>query len=109
MKEVVAEGHQVSFRKEKADLDRASKETMKSLELLTKVSLEDQKLKSDSDMKSLDMITKLAIEKQKSGTDDKKIRARVLEKAADIEKEKDIKAAELINQTIREETKRKGD
>ena len=109
MKEVVSEGHQVTFRKEKADLDRASKETMKSLELLTKVSMEDQKLKTNSDMKSLDMITKLAIEKQKAGTDDKKIRARVLEKAADIEKEKDIKAAELINQTIREETKRKGD
>ena len=109
MKEVVSEGHQVTFRKEKADLDRASKETMKSLELLTKVTTEDRKLQTNSDMKTLDVLTKLATEKQKSVTDDKKIRARVLEKAADIEKEKDIKAAELINQTIREETKRKGD
>ena len=109
MKEVVSEGHQVTFRKEKADLDRASKETMKSLELLTKVTTEDRKLQTNSDMKTLDVLTKLATEKQKSVTDDKKIRARVLEKAADIEKEKDIKAAELINQTIREETKKKGD
>jgi len=96
MKEVVSEGHQVTFRKEKADLDRASKETMKSLELLTKVSLEDEKLKANADIKSLDREAKLATEEQKLEIDDKKIRAKVLEKAADIEKEKDIKLAELM-------------
>jgi len=96
MKEVVSEGHQVTFRKEKSDLDRASKETMKSLELLTKVSLEDEKLKANADIKSLDREAKLATEEQKLEIDDKKIRAKVLEKAADIEKEKDIKLAELM-------------
>ncbi len=96
MKEVVSEGHQVAFRKEKADLDRASKETMKSLELLTKVSLEDEKLKANADIKSLDREAKLVTEEQKLEIDDKKIRAKVLEKAADIEKEKDIKLAELM-------------
>jgi len=105
MKEVVAEGQQVSFRKEKADLDRTSKETMKSLELLTKVSMEEAKSQSTSEMKSLDMLTKLSTEDQKFELENKKIRARVLEKAADIEKDKDIKAAELMSQT----TRKKGD
>jgi hypothetical protein len=103
MKEVVAEGQQVTFRKEKSDLDRASKETMKSLELLTKVSMEDAKSKSTSEMKSLDMLTKLSTEDQKFKIENKKIRARVLEKAADIEKDKDIKAAELISKTMEKE------
>ena len=69
---------------------------MKSLELLTKVSLEDEKLKANADIKALDREAKLATEEQKLEIDDKKIRAKVLEKAADIEKEKDIKLAELM-------------
>ena len=97
MKEVVAEGQQVTFRKEKSDLDRASKETMKSLELLTKVSMEEAKSKSTSEMKSLDLLTKLSTEDEKFKLENKKIRARVLEKAAEIEKDKDIKAAELTS------------
>jgi len=105
MKEVVAEGQQVTFRKEKSDLDRASKETMKSLELLTKVSMEEAKSQATSEMKSLDMLTKLSTEDQKFKLENKKIRARVLEKAADIEKDKDIKAAELMSKT----TQKKGD
>ncbi len=105
MKEVVAEGQQVTFRKEKSDLDRASKETMKSLELLTKVSMEEAKSKSTSEMKSLDLLTKLSTEDEKFKLENKKIRARVLEKAAEIEKDKDIKAAELTSKI----TQKRGD
>jgi hypothetical protein len=101
MKEVVAEGHQVSFRKEKADLDRASKETMKSVELLAKSALEDQK----SEMKSLDMMIKMALGEMKSTLDENTLKAKIMEKAEKIESDKNIKMMELVNNIIEQETK----
>lgn len=73
MKEAAAEGQSALMKKEKGELDRASKETLKSLELLTKMSIEEQKTEMQ----------------------EKNLKGRMLEKAADIEKEKEIKLAEL--------------
>ena len=101
MKEVVSEGHQVSFRKEKADLDRASKETMKTVELLSKSALEDQK----SEMKSLEMMIKMALGQQKANLDENALKAKIMEKAEQIESDKNIKMLELINKVIEQETK----
>ena len=101
MKEVVSEGHQVSFRKEKADLDRASKETMKTVELLSKSALEDQK----SEMKSLEMMIKMALGQQKANLDENALKAKIMEKAEQIESDKNIKMMELINKVIEQETK----
>tara|TARA_Y100000310_G_scaffold150278_1_gene149767 strand:- start:81 stop:1013 length:933 start_codon:yes stop_codon:yes gene_type:complete len=101
MKEVVSEGHQVSFRKEKADLDRASKETMKTVELLSKSALEDQK----SEMKSLDMMIKMALGELKSNLDENALKAKIMEKAQQIESDKNIKMMELVNKIIEQETK----
>jgi len=101
MKEVVSEGHQVSFRKEKADLDRASKETMKTVELLSKSALEDQK----SEMKSLDMMIKIALGQQKANLDENSLKAKIMEKADQIESDKNIKILELVNKVIEQETK----
>ncbi len=77
MKEAAAEGQSALMKKEKGELDRASKETLKSLELLTKMSIEEQKTEMQ----------------------EKNLKGRMLEKAADIEKEKEIKLAELISQS----------
>ena len=101
MKEVVSEGHQVSFRKEKADLDRASKETMKTVELLSKSALEDQK----SEMKSLEMMIKMDLGEMKANLDENALKAKIMEKAEQIESDKNIKMLELINKVIEQETK----
>ena len=76
LQEAAAEGQSAYLKKEKSELDRASKETLKALDLLAKLSVEDQK--------------NLMAEKNLKG--------KMLEKAADIEKDKDIKAAELLTQ-----------
>ena len=76
LKEAAAEGQSALMKKEKSELDRVSKETLKSLEVLAKLSVEEQK-------------TQMA---------EKNLKGRMLEKAADIEKEKDIKLAELMTQ-----------
>ena len=77
MKDAAAEGQSALMKKEKSELDRVSKETLKSLELLTKMSIEEQKTEMQ----------------------EKNLKGRMLEKAADIEKEKEIKLAELISQS----------
>ena len=74
MQEAAAEGQSAVLKKEKSELDRASKETLKALDLLAKLSIEDQKILMD----------------------EKNLKGKMLEKAADIEKDKDIKAAELL-------------
>ena len=105
MKEVVAEGQQATFKKEKADLDRASKETMKSVELLSKSAIEDQK----SEMKSLDLLIKVALEKEKVNIDVASLKAKIMEKAQQVESDKNIKMMELVNKVIEQETKQKGE
>ena len=105
MKEVVAEGQQASFKKEKADLDRASKETMKTVELLSKSAIEDQK----SEMKSLDMLIKIALEKQKVDIDAANLKEKIMQQAAQVKSDKDIKMIELVNKVIEQEIKEKGE
>ena len=76
LQESAAEGQSAFLKKEKSELDRASKETLKALELMTKMNIEEQK----------------------ADIAEKTLKGRILEKSADIEKEKDIKLAELLVQ-----------
>ena len=108
-KEAMESGQSAAFRQEKSDLDRASKETMKTLELLTKVTLEENKLESQESIKKMEQLIKAALDEEKLDLDYERIRTRVLEKAASIDKDKQIKMAELVSSSIKEETKRKGD
>jgi len=80
LQEAASEGQSAVLRKEKSELDRASKETLKTLELMTKMTMEEQK-------------TQLA---------EKQLKGKMLEKSADIENQRDMKIAEL-------QSKRKGD
>jgi len=108
-KEAMESGQSAAFRQEKADLDRASKETMKTLELLTKVSLEQNKAESQESMKTMEQMIKAALDQEKLDLNYETIRTRVLEKSASIDKDKQIKMAELVSDMIKEETKKKGD
>ena len=76
LQESAAEGQSAFLKKEKSELDRAGKETLKALELMTKMNIEEQK----------------------ADIAEKTLKGRILEKSADIEKEKDIKLAELLVQ-----------
>jgi len=78
MQEAAAEGQSALLKKEKSELDRSSKETLKTLELMTKMNLEEQK-------------NQIA---------EKQLKGKMLEKAADIEKDKDLKLAELEMQQL---------
>jgi len=80
MQEAAAEGQSAILKKEKSELDRASKETLKTLELMTKMTLEEQK-------------NQMA---------EKQLKGKMLETSADIENQRDMKMAEL-------QSKRKGE
>ena len=80
MQEAAAEGQSALLKKEKSELDRSSKETLKTLELMTKMNLEEQK-------------NQMA---------EKQLKGKMLEKSADIENQRDMKMAEL-------QSKRKGE
>jgi len=80
MQEAAAEGQSALLKKEKSELDRASKETLKTLELMTKMTLEEQK-------------NQMA---------EKQLKGKMLETSADIENQRDMKMAEL-------QSKRKGE
>jgi len=63
--------------------------------------LEDQK----SEMKSLEMMIKMALGQQKANLDENALKAKIMEKAEQIESDKNIKMMELINKVIEQETK----
>jgi len=79
-------GQAAMMKKEKGDLDRASKETMKSLDTMTKAAIADQKTEVDYE----------------------KIRVKALEKISDLEikdeRERSIKLVEILTKLISEET-----
>ena len=96
MKEVVSEGHSVTFRKEKADLDRASKETMKSLELLTKVGTEQEKNK----LKSVDQMVKIALGQQKLDLDSGKLTSEVMKQIAEANDQNVKTTMDVVNSVV---------
>ncbi len=106
MKEVVSEGVNVKFRKEKADLDRASKETMKSLDLLTKTATEQEKNK----LKSVDMMVKIALGQQKLDLDSNKLTAEVMQKIADVNDQSIKTTMDVVNSVVSQAaTEQKGE
>ena len=105
MKEVVTEGHNVQFRKEKADLDRASKETMKSLDLLTKAATEQEK----NQLKSVEMMVKIALGQQKLDLDSKKITTEVMQKIADVNDKSVHTTMDIVNSVVANAATQKGE
>ena len=106
MKEVVSEGVNVKFRKEKADLDRASKETMKSLDLLTKTATEQEKNK----LKSVEMMVKIALGQQKLDLDSNKLTAEVMQKIADVNDQSIKTTMDVVNSVVSQAaTEQKGE
>jgi hypothetical protein len=87
MMEAGKSGQDAMMKKEKADLDRASKETMKALDAMTKTAIADQKAEIDME----------------------KIRMNALEKVSQIEdlddRERSFKLIDTISDLIKEEMK----
>jgi len=79
------EGQSALMRKEKSDLDRASKETMKAIDALTKTAIADQKTEVDYE----------------------KIRVQALQKVTELdikdEKERSIKLVEILTDLLKHE------
>jgi len=98
-----------SYRQEKADLDRASKETMKTVELLTKAGVEELKLNQNSELKMVDMAIKASIGENKYNMDIEKIRSKALEKSADIDKDKQLKLVDIVSDLMKDKSNRKGE
>mgnify|MGYP003629127523 FL=1 len=82
---------------------------MKTLELLTKVALEENKLGSKEDVTKMEQLIKAALDEEKLNLDYETIRVRALEKASNIDKDKQLKLAELVSDSIKEETQKRGE
>ena len=87
MKDAGVAGQSAVMRKEKADLDRSSKETMKMLDLIARSEIADQKTQIDLE----------------------KIRAQSLEKVVAMEnidaRERSLKLLDVMSKAILEDTK----
>ena len=59
LKDSAVEGQTATMKKQKADLDRASKETMKQLDLLTKTVIAEQRAEIDLEKIRMDALKKV--------------------------------------------------
>ena len=60
-------------------------------------------------MKSLDLLIKIALEKQKVDLDQANLKEKIMQQAAQVKSDKDIKMIELVNKVIEQEIKQKGE
>jgi len=66
--DMLKDGATDKFKKEKAEKDRESKEKIKTMDVLSKVGVEELKTESQEDREGLDALVKMAIEKSKEET-----------------------------------------
>jgi len=66
--DMLKDGATDKFKKEKAEKDRQSKEKIKTIDVLSKVGIEELKIESQEDREGLDALVKMAIEKSKEET-----------------------------------------
>ena len=103
------QGQTTELKKEKNDMDRASKETMKALDILSKISMQEGKIESDQEMKAVDVIIKSELENQKINSNVEAVRTKALERIASMQdkdsRERDFKMADIIKDVISKEPK----
>ena len=66
--DMLKDGSSAKFKKEKSDKDRDSKEKLKVMDILSRISIEELKEESQEDLKGLDALVKMAIEQSKEET-----------------------------------------
>jgi Zn-dependent metalloprotease len=66
--DILKAGATDNFKKEKAEKDRQSKEKIKEMDVLSKVSIEELKVTSQEDREGLDALVKMAVEQTKKET-----------------------------------------
>jgi len=105
------QGQTTELKKEKNDMDRASKETMKALDILSKISMQEDKIGSDAELKAVDLMIKTELDQQKIDSKVEEVRTKALERIASMQdkdsRERDFKIADIIKDVISKEPKQK--
>jgi hypothetical protein len=105
------QGQTTELKKEKADMDRASKETMKALDVLSRLTVEENKIEQDTEMKALDLMIKTTLDQQKIDLSIDEVRTKALERIASMQdkdsRERDFKMIDIVKDIISKEPKTK--
>ena len=107
------QGQSSELKKEKADLDRASKETMKALDVMSRLTIEEKKTEADTTMKALDLMIKTNLDQQKLDLDIDEVRTKALERIAAMQdkdsREREFKMVDIVKEVITKTKKEKDD
>jgi len=105
------QGQSTELKKEKADMDRASKETMKAIDILSKITIEQGKIENTKTMKALDLMISTTLEQQKIDMDIDEVRTKALERIASMQdkdsRERDFKMIDIVKEVITTKKKEK--
>jgi len=105
------QGQTTELKKEKADMDRASKETMKAIDVLSKLTIEQDKMENDKTMKALDLMIKTTLQQKKIDMDVDEVRTKALERIASMQdkdsRERDFKMIDIVKEVITKKEKEK--
>jgi len=105
------QGQTTELKKEKADMDRASKETMKAIDVLSKITIEQDKMENDQTLKALDMMISTTLEQKKLDMSIDEVRTKALERIASMQdkdsRERDFKMIDIVKEVITKKEKEK--
>jgi hypothetical protein len=105
------QGQTTELKKEKNDMDRSSKETMKALDILSKVTMQEDKIESQENLKAMDAVIKAELEQQKIDSNIESVRIKAMERIAAMQdkdsRERDFKIADVIKDVVSKEPKQK--
>ena len=105
------QGQTTELKKEKNDMDRSSKETMKALDILSKVTMQEDKIESQENLKAMDAVIKAELDQQKIDSNIESVRIKAMERLAAMQdkdsRERDFKIADVIKDVVSKEPKQK--
>ena len=105
------QGQTTELKKEKNDMDRSSKETMKALDILSKITMQEDKIESQENLKAMDSVIKAELDQQKIDSSIESVRIKAMERLAAMQdkdsRERDFKIADVIKDVVSKEPKQK--
>ena len=105
------QGQTTELKKEKNDMDRSSKETMKALDILSKITMQEDKIESQENLKAMDAVIKAELDQQKIDSNIESVRIKAMERLAAMQdkdsRERDFKIADVIKDVVSKEPKQK--
>jgi hypothetical protein len=92
-------------------MDRSSKETMKALDILSKITMQEDKIESQENLKAMDSVIKAELDQQKIDSSIESVRIKAMERLAAMQdkdsRERDFKIADVIKDVVSKEPKQK--